>query len=274
MPHLLVRLLALLLLLPAGVAGQEDPGDGDGGPSPDYPVAPLSVPRPALRAHALAAGTPIRVDGTLDEAAWSRADSTAGPWIQINPRAGHPATQRSVARVLYDRDRLYIGAVLYDEDPDGLVIPGLEQDFNAGSSDIFGVVLDTYHDRQNGFVFAVNPGGAVYDAQAFNDSQDLVAAWEGIIDVRTRIHDEGWTVEMAIPFSTLRFDPSEGPQTWGLNFTRRIRRLNEDSMWAPLPLQFRAYKFSMAGTLEGLRDLPQTRNLYLKPYVLGNRLGV
>ena len=235
-----------------------------------YPVDPLSIPRPIL--NALRITDNITLDGLLNEASWSRAKATNRRWIQITPDPGMPASEHTVIRILYDDKNLYVGAVLHDSDPENLIIPGLEQDYDVPNSDMLGLAFDTYHDQQNGFVFAINPGGAVWDAQVFNDQASINPAWEGIVDVETTVNDSSWVVEVAIPFSTLRFNPIIGDQIWGVNFTRRLRRRNEDSMWAPVPLQYRVYRFSLAGTLTGLRDLPRGRNLWLKPYVLGNRL--
>ena len=214
----------------------------------------------------------IQIDGLLDEPAWSLAGATTGTWIQITPEPGMPASELTTVRMLFDAEKLYIDAIMNDSELDRLVITGLEQDFDTTNSDMVAFAIDTYHDRQNGFVFVVNPEGAVFDAQVF-DEGTLTPAWEGITDVRTSLNDSSWVVEMALTFSTLRFNPVDGGQVWGLNVTRRLRRKNEDSMWAPIPLQYRVYKFSMAGSLEGLRDLPRGRNLWAKPYVLGNRLN-
>lgn len=213
----------------------------------------------------------IAIDGRLDEEAWARADSTDGVFIQIQPRPGYPSSERTVIRVLYDEDNLYIGAELYDSEPDKLVVPGLEQDYATQNSDILGIAIDSYFDKQSAFLYAINPAGAVFDAQSFNDSRYLNRAWEGVIRVKTRVHEEGWTAEVAIPMTTLRFAEADGEQTWGINFSRRIRRRNEDSNWAPLARQFRVYKMSRAGTLTGLRGLRQGRNLSVKPYVTGAR---
>jgi len=234
-----------------------------------YPIDPYTAPRPSI--GALAIGEPIVVDGVLDEAAWSRADTTSGEFIQIQPNPGFPMTERTVIRIMYDEDNLYIGAELYDSEPDQVSIPGLEQDYQTHDSDIFGFAIDSYYDKQSAFLFAVNPGGAVFDAQSFNDSRYINRAWEGIIHVKTTIHEEGWTAEIAIPVTTLRFLSNEDVMTWGLNFSRRIRRKSEEGNWAPMPRQFRLYKMSMAGTLTGIRNLQQGRNLWLKPYVSAAR---
>ena len=196
-----------------------------------------------------------------------------GVFYQSIPAQGIPSRERTVVRVLYDAEYLYIGAVMYDSDPEALVSAGLEQDFATQNSDIFGFALDTYLDRQNAFLFAVNPAGAVFDAQAFNDQQSVNRAWEGVVDVATAVHEDGWTTEARVPFTTLRYRDSEEPQSWGLNFSRRIRRHSEDSSWAPLSRQFRVYKMSRAGTLNGLEGLRPGRNLSIKPFVTAQRDG-
>ena len=260
-------LLASLALVATAtpVAGQSST------PPTQYPVDPLSVPRPVI--HATRVDGPVVIDGHLDEAAWSQARADRSTWIQTVPDQGMPASEETVLRIVYDDRNLYIGAVLFDSDTDDLSVPGLEQDFDTPNADIFGVAIDTYLDRQNGFLWAVNPAGALWDAQAFNDQRDMSPAWEGIVDVQTSVNDSAWVVEMAIPFATVRFNPGQREQVWGINFSRRIRSRNEDAIWAPLPLQYRVYKFSLAGTLEGLHDLPSGRNLWIKPYALADRLS-
>lgn len=258
---------ALSLAVTSIVTAQQQTGpERSRAASPPHAVDAESAPRPVLLA--LRISRPIEIDGLLDEPAWQLADSATG-FIQTQPDAGYPATERTVVRVLYDERNLYVGAVMYDSRPDRLRVPGLEQDFATHDADMFGVVLDTYLDRQNAFLFGVNPEGGLFDAQAFNDSRYVNRAWEGVVHRRTRINENGWTAEMAIPLTTLRFEAQEGEQSWGLNFLRRVRRRNEDSYWAPLARQFRIHKMSRAGTLVGLESLRQGRNLTVKPYVRG-----
>ena len=262
-------LAAALLVMPVE-AQRAAPATPERG-AREYPVDPLSIPRPSIDAVRIEEA--LDIDGVLDERAWSTAIPSTRTWLQTIPELGMPASEPTTLRILYDDRFLYVGAVLYDSDTGGLSIPGLEQDYDTPNSDMFGVALDTYLDKQNGFLFAPNPGGAVWDAQAFNDQRDVVPAWEGIVDVRTTVNDSSWIVEMAIPFATLRFNPVDGDQVWGVNFFRRIRKTNEDAFWAPVPLQYRVYKFSMAGTLVGLSDLPRGRNVWIKPFALGDRLS-
>lgn len=231
-------------------------------------VGPIDVEAAARpEARAVRASTPIVLDGVLDEPAWAEAQVLSS-FVQSRPDRGYPSSEVTEARILYDERFLYIGVELYDREPDKLIIPSLEQDFESGNSDIFGITLDTFLDRRNAFMFLVNPGGAVKEAQDFDDSRQENGAWEGIFEVRTTIHERGWTVEWAIPFTTVRFNPQQGPQDWGMNMMRRIRRKNEESYWAPLDQRDRIHKMSKAGTLRGLEGIRSGRNLIVKPYAV------
>jgi hypothetical protein len=233
------------------------------------PVAPETQARPRLRASP--AKTGIILDGILDEAAWLSADTTDGVLWTTQPVAGVPAPDRTVIRIVYDHEALYVGARLYDSEPQRAVSAGLEQDFAVGDSDLFGVAIDAARDMQSAFTFAANPAGATWDAQSFGDGATINAAWEGIFEVETTIDEEGWIMEMRIPFSTLRFPAGEEEQIWGLNFSRQIKRRNEYATWAPITRQSRVFRVSMAGTLEGLPPMSPGRNLQIKPFVIGSR---
>ena len=136
-------------------------------------------------------------------------------------------------RLLYDDGALYIGVFAKDPNPAEIIVNELRKDFNTGTADGFQVVIDTFHDERNGYQFAINPGGAKWDSQMSNEGRDQNANWDGIWDVGTRIGEDGWYAEIDIPFKTLKFGP-EAMQTWGINFQRRLRRLNENSYWSPL----------------------------------------
>ncbi len=275
------RALALLFLaLPVVAAGplaaQQDyggqvpSGHAAGaypGPSPwSFPVDPETAPRPELQA--VRTSTPIVIDGQMDEAAWANA-IPVGHFVQGVPDLGAAATQPTVVRILYDDDHLYLGVVNYDSEMDRLMIAGLEHDFQPGSGDLFAVSLDPFLDRRNSFLFFVNPGGALRDEQTFNDSRNVSVAWEGPIRAQVALTDSAWVVEMAIPFSTVRFDPGRPVQDWGINFLRRVRRLNESSYWSPLSRREVIHRMSRAGTMRGLEGIRAGRNLTVKPYVLG-----
>ena len=262
----------LLLLAVHSAAAQEI-----GGPPPEptrWPVDVETAPRPVARATRITA--PVRIDGRLDEPVWQGADSITD-FIQSQPRTGYPATEPTVVRILYDDRALYIGAELYDSQPDELIVSTLEKDFASESTrdvDIFAVTLDTFHDRKNSFIYLINPYGALRDGQTFDDSRDVNFSWDGVVELKTQIHDRGWTVEMAIPWNTLRFDPHQPDGSWGLNLLRRVRRKNEDSYWAPVGRRDPVHRMSRAGTLTGFEGLRASRNLSITPYALaGNTYG-
>lgn len=229
----------------------------------DYATAKRDRKLPATRATG-----PIEVDGRLDEPAWAVAP-LAKDFIQNDPREGEPATFDTEVRLLYDDDALYIGVFAKDDTPGDIIVNELRKDFNTGTGDGFQVVIDTFHDERNGYQFAVNPAGAKWDAQMSNEGRENNSNWDGVWDVRARIAENGWFAEIRIPFRTLKFNP-DNQQTWGINFQRRLRRLNENSYWAPLPRIHNLSRVSMAGTMEGLQGLRPGNNLRVKPYALAS----
>lgn len=220
--------------------------------------------------HAVRTAVAPRIDGRVDEEAWAGAELFTD-FVQSQPSPGRMATERSEVRVLYDDDNLYIGAVLYDSHPGEYVIQSLERDFPSLSTrdaDIFGVALDMFLDRRNSYLLLVNPYGAYRDGQTFNDSRNQDFGFDAPAEVRTVHRDDGWSVEIRIPWSGLRYEGGPGEHTVGVNFLRRVRRINEDSYWAPLERRDPLHRMSKAGTLEGLMDLPGGGALSLKPYAL------
>ncbi|MGE0812227.1 MAG: DUF5916 domain-containing protein [Vicinamibacterales bacterium] len=235
-------------------------------PGPSLAAGPIDYTTARLerRLVAVRTTTPIVLDGRLDEAVWQTAPP-AKDFVQNDPREGEPATFDTEVRMLYDGEHLYIGVFARDDDPSAIIVNELKKDFNTGSSDTFQVVLDTFHDARNGYQFAVNPMGARWDAQMANEGRENNADWDGVWDVATRIAEDGWYAEIRIPFKTLKFSPADD-QVWGVNFQRRLRRMNENSHWAPLRRIHQVSRVSMAGTLEGLHGIRPGSNLRIKPY--------
>ena len=229
-----------------------------------------ALPRPEVTVTRVSG---ITVDGRLDEAAWAGITPITR-FIQAQPNDGEPASEDTEVYLGYDDDRLYVGAQMYDSDPSGLITKSLERDAPGilfEEMDALGITLDTFLDRRNSFLFFINPMGGVKDAQTFDNGRSRDYGWDGVIDVKTTVHERGWTLEMSIPWRTLRFDPGVENQTWGLNFLRRIRRKNEASYWAPLDRRNRIFLVSLAGTARGLGKLPAGRNLTIKPFALTSR---
>ena len=229
----------------------------------DYKTARTDRTLPAVRAEG-----PIKIDGALDEADWAGAPTAHG-FIQNDPHEGEPATEDTDVRVLYDANNLYFGVFAHDREPFNILTSELTKDFNRESGDDFEIILDTFHDERNGYMFATNARGAKWDAQTINEGREINENWDALWDVATRITEEGWFAEIAIPFRTLRFSSAD-EQTWGVNFQRRIRRRNEDSFWAPLPRIYDLQRVSLAGTLAGLRGVRPGNDLRIKPYALGS----
>ena len=210
----------------------------------------------------------ILLDAVLDEADWDYAP-VAKNFIQSEPVEGKPATYDTEVRVLYDENHLYFGVLAYDSEPNDLVITDLTRDYNTRSVDTFGIVLDTFHDRRNSYMFQTNPAGSKFDGQSFNEGQVFNRDWDGVWHVKARVTEQGWIAEFAIPLKTLKFRSLE-QQTWGVNFLRRNRRLNEDSHWAPIPRIHTSTRVSIAGTLKGLRDLKPGTSFRVSPYARGD----
>jgi uncharacterized protein DUF5916 len=211
---------------------------------------------------------PITLDGVLEEAAWQSA-SPASEFVQAEPREGQPATEPTEVRLVFDRDALYIGVICYDRGASALIINDIRKDFIAGEQDTFEVILDTFADRRNGFVFVTNPLGAKSDAQIANEGREVNTSWDAVWSVATNISADGWSAELRIPFKTLRFERGDD-KIWGVNFSRRIRRKNETDYWSAVPRVYNLYRASLGGTLSGLPDASQGRNLRLKPWLATN----
>ena len=232
--------------------------------------APLQFQSPDGRRTVGAAETraPITLDGALDEEVW-RTAQPAGDFIQAEPQEGQAATEPTDVRIVYDHEALYIGVICHDTPPSALVVNDIRKDFGTGEQDSFELILDTFADRRNGFVFVVNPAGAKSDTQIANEGRDVNTNWDAVWDVATTRSEKGWTAEIRIPFKTLRFERG-ADRVWGVNFSRHIRRKNEVDYWSPVPRVYNLYRASMGGTLSGLPDASQGRNLRLKPWVSGD----
>lgn len=229
------------------------------------PIDADLAPRPG--ATAVRATGPIRIDGTLDEGTWAAA-RVIDEFFQQKPDQGMPASERTEVRILFDDENLYVGAELHDQPGYEAIIPTLQRDPNTRDGDAFAITLDPFLDGKTVFSFFFNPGGAVRDLQTADDGRINNSAWDAAFDVEIRVHDAGWTLELAIPWSQLRFDPARDEQVWGMNLLRRIRRKNEDATWAPMDRQWQLYVISRGGTLRGLDGLQPGRNLSVKPWAL------
>jgi len=213
--------------------------------------------RATKKVQALRIEEPIIIDGHLDETVWERAQ-VAGEWYQQAPDEGELATKQTAVRFLYDDTTLYVGAMMYDPEPDKLIINELTRDFNGGQNDTFGLVLDLFRDGQTGFGFLINAGGATRDTQVYDNGRND-PNWHGVWFSRTAILEDGWSAEYAIPFKTLRFPDQEVPE-WGMNMVRWSRHMNEMSLWSPVLRPQRHYTVSEAGLLTGVQAQSSSAN--------------
>lgn len=205
------------------------------------------------------------VDGILDEGMWLRAPAVTD-FTQRELEEGMPATERTEVRVLYTSEALYIGAWCFDSQPQKITAKELREDFNYALDDNFMVVLDTYHDHRNGFMFVTNPNGARADLQVFNNGGSTNEYWDGVWEVKTTRTDEGWFAELRIPFSTLKY--RAGQPVWGINFERNIRHKREQVRWQGWNRNYGMENVSRAGRLVGLERLTDDRFIEIKPYAL------
>ena len=270
---------ALLLLATTPLSGQNSPAgtvNGAGGGS---------IPTTATAVEVTESPS---IDGRLDEAVWRRAVPMTG-FTQRVPYDGRPASEATEVRILFDAEAIYVGVWAFDRRADAITHGERIRDYEVNQSDAVVFVLDTYNDDQNGFVFGTTPTGIEYDGQVANEGRGggrfqgggfnsrrrfqsgsgggFNKNWDGSWTVATTTDGDGWYAEFRIPFNTLRYASGDG--AWGFNIMRRIRRLNEESFWTPVPREFNLYRLNYAGDLEGLRP-PFRRLATVTPYVLGS----
>jgi hypothetical protein len=217
-------------------------------PSP-LPVLAQSLTPPELRAAPLVGN--VAIDGVMEDSAWQSAE-VAASFTQADPSEGAPASGMTRVRVLAGPKALVIGIECDDPDPTGIVSFSKQRDAALRNEDHVRVVLDTFFDGRSGYVFAVNPSGARYDALIEPGGESDNPNWDGIWEAATKRTDHGWVVEIGIPIQTLAFKP--GLREWHFNVERRIQRLLETDRWASAGRQFQVTQTSRAGLL---RDLPE-----------------
>ena len=210
----------------------------------------------------------IVIDGALGDASWQHA-AIATDFVQSEPLGGQPASQQTEVRVLFDAGQIYIGAFLHDSDPSRIVVNDIRKDFREEDQDDFEVLLDTFGDRRNAYVFSTNVKGTRHDRQVSPEGREINQSWDAAWEVQTKRLSNGWSVEMRIPFRSLRFDKANAA-AWGINFSRHLRRMNEVSFWSPVPRAFNLNRVSLAGSLVGQETCDAGRDLRVKPYVAEN----
>jgi hypothetical protein len=226
--------------------------------------APATPPRAVPTLRAVRTSEAIRLDGRLDEAVWSEA-AAFDAFRQSDPTEGAPGSERTEVRVVYDDGALYVGLRLHDREPKRIVRRLARRDEGA-DADRVTVYLDPHHDRQTGAQFEVSAANVQGDAAIFNDSW-TDSSWDGVWESAVALDDEGWSVEMRLPFSQLRFAPAES-HVFGINVSRTIPRKNE-TQWLELVPKTESGLASRMADLAGLDGLHPPRALSLLPYTVG-----
>ena len=241
---------------------------------PPAPVAPETIARDAAgraTVRAVLLDEPLQVDGELNEAIYDTVPPVSD-FIQQLPDVGEPATERTDTWIFYDAQNVYVAARNWDSAPESQWVANeMQRDsFQLINNDSFSVGFDTFYDRRNGFVFMVNPIGGIFDFQ-ITDEGNPNSDWNPVWDVQTGRFDGGWTVEMEIPFKSIRFRPGTS-QIWGLQIGRNVRWKNEWTYLTPVPISGGPgmFRLSAAGTLTGVEVPEGNRTFEIKPYGIGS----
>lgn len=221
-----------------------------------------------IRAYRLQPTDVLNFDGIPDEPFWSFVHPATN-FTQQEPEEGAEPTQKTEIFVAYDDNNLYIAAILHDNNPDGILAFQKRRNAGLGTDDRFMFILDTFNTQRTAYFFETNPNGLMGDGLlTVGQGASLNKSWNGIWEVRTSINEMGWSLEIRIPFRTLDFDPSA--ESWGINFQRTVRRINEEIVWSGWQRNQGIFRPASAGRLTGLRDLSQGIGLEIKPYAIGN----
>jgi hypothetical protein len=248
---------ALLALAPVLAGAQQTPAS----PSALRAASDSGALRQA-RAVRLQGRAP-EVDGRLDDAAWAAAPVISG-FTQKEPREGEAAGQATEVRIVYDEHAVYVGARMVSRDPAAIQAPVSRRDV-WDQAETFGISLDTYHNRRTAVTFAVTAAGTRMEGFHPADSPDADLTFNPVWEARVARDSAGWTAELRIPFSQLRFNPSS-VQTWGINLRRWIPQQEEDDYWVEVPKSVSAWA-SRFGELHGIEGVHPTRRVELMPYL-------
>ena len=222
----------------------------------------LQIKNNDVKIYAIRLDQTINVDGELNEPIWEKTTPFEN-LIQRDPIEGVTPTERTVIKIAYDDDALYIGARMYDSSPDSIVARLSRRD-EWVHADNFTLYLDPYYDKRSGYFFAVNAGGTLIDGVLYNDEWDD-ESWDGVWEGKVLVDDVGWCAEMKIPFSQMRFNKSE-LNIWGINFRRSIARKNEWDYLVYIPKTESGFVSHFAD-LVGMDDLSPQAQIEFLPYV-------
>ncbi len=230
--------------------------------------------RPVIHAYRLADGETITVDGRLNEPVWKSVEP-ATDFVQQDPQNGRVATEKTEVRIAYNSEKLYMGVICYDSEPDKLKRNQMLRDGFLQADDRFMWVFDPFLSGISGYFFETNPSGLMADALVIGaggsgGGTTNVRGWDGIFMLKVHRSEIGWSFEVEIPFRTLAFDPKV--PAWGINFQRTVRRKQEESFWNGWGRNMTLQRMANAGLLEGISNITQGIGLNAQPYVIGRFL--
>ncbi len=213
----------------------------------------------------------IHVDGKLDEPVWETA-APISDFVQTDPNQGAPVSEKTEVRIFYDDANIYFGFRCYDSEPEKIVARLGAHDGRT-NSDSVNILIDTFRDSRTGYYFSINSRGIQFDAVT-NESKGSGwsmhdSSWDGIWHSAASLESWGYSVEVVIPFKSIRLARAD-EQVWGLNLSRDIVRKNETASWVPVSRFDGTMKPSAAGTLTGLEDIRLGRNLEVIPFLSGS----
>ena len=227
--------------------------------------------KPVFAQDSLAVAVPIPsppiIDGVLDEPFWALVQPVTG-FLQRDPVDGAPASEKTEVRIAYTPTALYFGMTMHDSEPNLIRGNILQRGGWIDKDDNIRIALDTYDDGRNAYMFEVGVLGTQDDA-LISDESSTDWNWDGIYTTEAQITEEGWVLEIEIPFTTIRFDDTEAPEM-GIAIARTIRRKNESVFWPHIGQEYRSgiVQVSRYARMTGLRDLQKARHIELKPYAI------
>jgi len=207
----------------------------------------------------------VHLDGILNDSVWMTSERISN-FTQRELNFGQPASEKTEVAIAYNKDFLYVAVWCYDRNPSKIIAKELKRDFDYSLDDNFILIIDTYHDLRNGFMFITNPNGARADLQVFNNGSSTNTYWNGVWNVKTTRNDSGWFAEFEIPMYTFKYKNGEQTQDWGINFERNVRHKREQVRWQGYSRNYKIEQVSQAGKMVGLSNLRSKLFTEIKPY--------
>ena len=225
-------------------------------------AASATFSQPVIRA--VKVGTPPHIDGNVTDEVWNEA-FVVTDFYQREPNPGAPVSKKTEFLICYDEHHIYFAVKCWDE-PEKITAKEMARDVSLGNDDRIQIILDTYHDKRNGYWFQIGPRGSIGDALISENGAAFNKEWDGLWTGKASIKDWGWEAEIAIPFKSLGFDKSN--TKWGVKFIRHIVSNIESSYWPVANLNTHRFQVSDAATLEGLEGITQGIGLDISPYIV------